>query len=109
MKRGAIWTAAGGPDYISKPRPVVIVQADEFSSLDSITVCPFTRDAGDWPLFRLVIEPAKENGLAATSRLMVDKITTLPKTKLGRRIGALSRVDMIRLERAAVVFLGLGG
>jgi mRNA interferase MazF len=31
MKRGEIWSVAGGGDYTNKPRPVVIVQDDQFS------------------------------------------------------------------------------
>ncbi len=38
---------------------------------------------------------------------MADKITTVPKANLSRRIGRLSDDDLIRLARAAVVFLGL--
>jgi mRNA interferase MazF len=38
---------------------------------------------------------------------MVDKISTLPRTKLGRRIGNLGDADMLRLNQALVVFLGL--
>jgi mRNA interferase MazF len=40
---------------------------------------------------------------------MVDKITTVPRSKLGRRVGRLSDDDMIRLARSLVVFLGLAG
>lgn len=56
---------------------------------------------------RLLIEPSNENGLRAPSRLMVDKITTVAKTKLEARVGRLSREDMARLNRAVLVFLGL--
>jgi mRNA interferase MazF len=38
---------------------------------------------------------------------MVDKITTVPKTKLGSRLGSLDAEAMLRLNRAMVVFLGL--
>jgi mRNA-degrading endonuclease toxin of MazEF toxin-antitoxin module len=44
MKRGDIWTVAGGKDYAGKPRPVVIVQDDSFDATDSITICAFTED-----------------------------------------------------------------
>lgn len=30
MKRGEIWTVAGGKDYGGKPRPVLIIQDDRF-------------------------------------------------------------------------------
>jgi mRNA interferase MazF len=40
---------------------------------------------------------------------MVDKITTVPKTKLGSLVGRLDDEDLVRLNRAVAVFLGLAG
>jgi mRNA interferase MazF len=107
MRRGEIWTVAGGKDYAGKPRPVVIVQDDNFDATDSITVCAFTGDKTDAPLFRLPVEPNARNGLRMSCRLMVDKITTVPKSKVGSRIGRLDDEDMLRLNQAILVFLGL--
>jgi mRNA interferase MazF len=107
MRRGDIWTIAGGKDYAGKPRPAVIMQDDSFDGTDSITLCAFTTDETDAPLFRLVIEPNERNGLRARCRLMADKITTIPKTKIGDRIGRLDDEDLLRLNRAVLVFLGL--
>ena len=109
MKRGEVWTAAGGKDYAGKRRPIVIVQDDRFDATSSITICAFTSDPTDAPLFRLVVEPSEANGLDVVSRLTVDKITTTSKAKLGRRIGRLADDDMIRLNRALMIFLGLAG
>lgn len=106
MRRAEIWTVAGGPDYAGKPRPAVIVQDDHFDT-DSVTVCPFTTDPTEAPMFRLEIESSPENGLRETSRLMVDKITTTSRTKLGARVGTLAATDVIRLNRSIFVFLGL--
>jgi mRNA interferase MazF len=107
MRRGDIWTVSGGRDYAGKPRPVVIVQDDAFDSTDSITVCSFTTDPTEAPLFRLSVEPNERNGLRSSSRLMVDKITTVPKSKVGERIGRLDDEDIVRLNQAVMVFLGL--
>jgi mRNA interferase MazF len=107
MKRGDIWTVAGGRDYAGKPRPAVIVQDDSFDATDSITICAFTTDETDAPLFRLVVEPNERNGLRAVCRLMVDKIATVSKTKVGARIGRLDDEDILRLNQAVLVFLGL--
>jgi mRNA interferase MazF len=107
MKRGEIWTAAGGKDYAGKPRPVLILQDDRFDRTESITICAFTTDATDAPLFRLAVEPSQSNGLRAVCRLMVDKITTVPKSRIGARAGRLSDEDMVRLNRAILVFLGI--
>ncbi len=107
MRRGEIWTVAGGKDYAGKPRPVVILQDDRFDATNSITVCPFTTDPTDAPLFRLPVEPNEQNGLRRPCRLMVDKITTVPKTKVDTCIGCLSDEDIRRLNRAVLVFLGV--
>jgi mRNA interferase MazF len=107
MKRGEIWTVSGGRDYAGKPRPAVIVQDDSFDGTDSVTVCAFTTDPTEAPLFRLAMEPNERNGLRITSRLLVDKIMTVPKTKVGARAGRLDDVDVLRLNQAILVFLGL--
>jgi mRNA interferase MazF len=107
VKRGELWTVAGAKDYAGKPRPVVIVQDDRFDRTDSVTICAFTSDPTDAPLFRLAIEPSGTNGLRFVSRLMVDKITTVPKSKIGTRLGRLAPEDIVRLDRAIVVFLGI--
>lgn len=107
MKRGEVWTAAGGKAYAGKPRPVVIVQDDHFSGTDSVTICAFTTDPTDAPLLRLPVEPDSRNGLRAPCRLMVDKISTVQRIKLGERIGRLDDEDMVRLNQAMTVFLGM--
>ena len=107
MRRGDIWTVAGGQDYAGKPRPAVILQDDRFADTPSVSICAFTTDPTEAPLFRLAVEPGDRNGLRVPSRLMVDKITTVPKSKLGTALGRLDDADMIRLNRAVLVFLGL--
>jgi mRNA interferase MazF len=107
MRRGDIWTVAGGKGYAAKPRPVVIVQDDAFDETASITVCAFTTDETEAPLFRLPVEPNERNGLRVTCRLMVDKITTIPKSKVGSHIGRLDDADILRVNQAILVFLGL--
>jgi len=107
VKRGEIWTVDGGKDYAGKPRTVVTVQDDRFDKTDSITVCAFTTDPTDAPLFRLLVEPSEHNGLRSPCRLMVDKLTTVPKTRIGARVGRLPDEDVVRLNRAILVFLGI--
>ncbi len=109
MRRGEVWAASGGSGYAGKPRPVVIVQDDRFDATASVTVCAFTTDPTDAPLLRLVVLPSELNGLHEESRLMVDKITTVPRTRLGQRIGRISDEDMVRLGRAILVFFGFAG
>jgi len=107
VKRGEIWTVAGGPDYMGKPRPVVIVQDNDFDSTPSITICAFTSDPTEAPLFRIRVEQNERNGLRLASSLMADKLTTVPKERLGSRIGRLDDEDVVRLNQAMLVFLGL--
>lgn len=107
MKRGEVWTVSGSGPYAGRPRPAVIVQEDRFDSTSSITLCVFTTDPTEAPLLRMLIEPTDRNDLSSASRLMVDKITTVPKSRLGKRIGKLNDEDVVRLNRALTVFLGL--
>ena len=83
MRRGEIWTVAGGKDYAGKPRPVVIVQENSFDATDSIAVCAFTTDPADAPLFRLLVEPNPRNGLRATSAPAESKPRRTPKSPFG--------------------------
>ncbi len=97
----------GGKHYAGTLRPVVIVQDDRFDATGSITVCAFTTDTTEAPLFRLAVQPNERNGLREGCRLMVDKMTTVPKAKVGGRTGRLDDEDMLRLNQAVLVFLGL--
>ncbi|MCY4073795.1 MAG: type II toxin-antitoxin system PemK/MazF family toxin [Acidobacteria bacterium] len=106
MTRGEIWTVSGA-GYAGKPRPAVIVQDDRFDATASVTVCVFTTDGTEAPLFRLPIAPSATNGLHTASRVMVDKITTVSKKRLGERIGRLEGAEIVKLNRAILVFLGL--
>lgn len=106
MRRGEVWTVSGS-GYAGKPRPAVIVQDDRFDATASVTVCVFTTDETEAPLFRVPVSPSEGNGLRAVSRLMVDKLTTVSKERLGERIGRVDDADVVRLNRAILVFLGL--
>ncbi len=107
MRRGELWTASGGKHYARKPRPVLVVQDDRFDATDSITICPLTTDLTKIPLLRIPLSPGADTGMDQPSNLMVDKLTTMPRSKLGERIGAVSDTDMLALSRSLVVFLGL--
>jgi mRNA interferase MazF len=107
VKRGEIWTVAGGAAYVGKPRPAIIVQDDRFDANDSIIVCPLTTDPTPAPIFRLPIQPRAESGLRAPCRMMVDKLTAVPRKRLGRLVGSLAPDEVRSLNRAIFVFLGL--
>ena len=107
MRRGELWTAAGGKHYAGKPRQVLIIQDDRFDATSSITACPLTSDPTEIPLLRVPLDPNDSNGLDAPSSIMLDKVTTMPRSRLGERIGKVSDADMLALSRGLVVFLGI--
>nr|WP_306270239.1 type II toxin-antitoxin system PemK/MazF family toxin [Ornithinimicrobium sp. HY1793] len=109
VRRGEIFTAAARGPYTGKPRPVVVIQDDRFDATASVTVCPVTTNPVEAPLTRLMIHPTELNGLDQPSRLMVDKVMTMPRTGLRERVGRLTDGDLVRLNRALIVFLGLAG
>jgi mRNA interferase MazF len=109
MKRGDIWTVAGGPDYTGKPRPVVIVQSQAFEGINSVTICPLTTDPLAAPLFRIEVDATPTTGLRVSSKIMIDKVSTVSRSKLGSRIGYLSDTDMLQINRSLILFLGLAG
>jgi mRNA interferase MazF len=107
VRRGDIYVAAARAEYTGKPGPVVIVQDDRFDATSSVTVCPLTTNPVDAPLTRIALEPTAATGIEQPSRIMVDKITTMPRGNVGDRVGRIADADVIRLDRALVVFLGL--
>lgn len=108
MTRGAIVTVAAS-GYAGKPRPAIIIQSDAFDGTDSVTVCLLTTTQIEAPLIRLALEPSPANGLQQRSYLMVDKIVTVRRKQIDQRVGELAAEDMVRLNRAVLVFLGLAG
>jgi mRNA interferase MazF len=107
LKRGEIWTVAGGAGYAGKPRPAIVVQSDKFDATLSITVCPLTGTFVDAAPARFAIRPSQANGLRAISHAMVDKISTLPKSKVGDRLGTLDSAEVALLNQTLAIFLGL--
>jgi mRNA interferase MazF len=107
VRRGEIYTAAARGPYTGKPRPVLIVQDDRFDATASVTVCPLTTSPVEAPLLRLPIDPSEENGLDQPSQIMVDKVSTVPRSSLGDRLGKLRDDEFVALNRSLLVFLGL--
>ncbi|MGE0750893.1 MAG: type II toxin-antitoxin system PemK/MazF family toxin [Variibacter sp.] len=108
MKRGEVWTAAGS-GYAGKPRPIIIIQDDRFDATKSVTVCGLTTTDVDAPLGRIKMQPSAENGLEQTSWMMVDKVFTVRRGQLGKKLGTVSPAEIQELNRALIVFLGLSG
>jgi mRNA interferase MazF len=106
VNRGDLVTIALPGDY-GKPRPALVVQADAFRELASVTVLPLTSELHDWPLFRVTIRPSGRNGLRQTSQVSIDKTVTVPRRKLGQCIGHADRVTMRAVDLALARFLSL--
>ena len=106
MNRGEIWTAAGA-GYTSKPRPVILVQDDLFAGTESVVVIPLTSTRIDAPLTRVPIDADAISGIEKASFAMVDKITATRRSRLGERLGRASASQMVEIERALLVFLGI--
>jgi mRNA interferase MazF len=107
VKRGDVVTIALTGDY-GKPRPALVIQSDFFDAHPSVTILPVTSDLRDAPLFRISVAPDAANGLRKPSQVMVDKVQTIPRGKLGKRIGRLDDDTLLAVERALAVFLGFG-
>jgi mRNA interferase MazF len=106
MKRGDLAIAVLPGDY-GKPRPVLIVQADLFPDTESLTVVPLTSELREVPVIRITIEPSGKNGLRERSQVMVDKVHTIRRSKVGRVFGQLDDWDQITVTRALALFLGV--
>jgi mRNA interferase MazF len=107
ISRGDLVAVALSGDY-GKPRPALIVQADAFAELPSVTVLPLTSAVHDWPLFRVTIEAEPHNGLEKRSQIMIDKAVTVPRIKIGHRIGSADAATLRAVDDALAKFLGLG-
>lgn len=106
MKRGDLVTVAMPGDF-GKPRPALVIQADQFTGLATVSVLLLSGTLIDAPLIRLDVEPSPENGLRKPSQVMVDKAMTVKADKLGEPFGRLDDEAMVAVNRALALFLGL--
>lgn len=105
MKRGDFVTVALQGDF-GKPRPALIVQSDLLAELGSVIVCPVTSELRD-VAFRVLVEPTPGTGLQVSSQVMVDKLATVPRAKLGPTFGRLDEDRMKAVERTLLLVLGM--
>jgi mRNA interferase MazF len=106
LRRGDLVTVALAGD-LGKPRPALVIQADQFQRLPAVTLLPVTSKLENAPLLRVPIYPDEQNGLSRTSHVMIDKAVTQPLRKIGRVIGHLSDTAMLEVNRSLAVFLGI--
>ena len=106
MTRGDLVTIAIQGDF-GKPRPALVIQANQFNAHSSVTVLPITSALVPAPLLRITVQPSTRNGLQKPSQIMVDKALTVVREKVGPAFGQIAPDTMVEVERCLAVFLGI--
>ena len=106
MNRGDFVTIALQGDF-GKPRPALVIQADQFIGHSTATVLLVTSTLVDAPLFRVAVQPSEKNGLKKPSHIMVDKAMTVNREKIGKAFGSAGDEVMLEVGRCLAVFLGI--
>jgi len=104
--RGDLVTIALQGDY-GKPRPAVVIQSDQYKETGSLVVLLLSSDVLDAALMRVTVQPSAQNGLQKPSQVMVDKVYTLPRSKVGNAFGSIEDEIMREVDRCLTVFLGI--
>jgi mRNA interferase MazF len=105
VKRGDLVTTSLRGDN-GKPRPALVIQSDLFDAHPSVALLPVTSELREAPLFRVRVEPTADNGLRKSSEVMIDKVHTVAREKIGKTIGRLDDQSMLAVNRGLAVFLG---
>jgi mRNA interferase MazF len=110
MRRGDVVLVAdrGGGDYAGKPRPAVVVQSDFYDETASVVVCPVTSVPKEAGLLRVALLPSDRLALRGASWVMVDKLTSIRRDRVGGALGRISDDEAVALNRSLAVFLGFG-
>jgi len=106
MKRGDLVTIVMQGDF-GKPRPALVIQADQFEELGAVTILPVTSTLVAAPLFRITVQPSGDNGLQKASQVMADKAMTVKRDKVGSVVGRIEAEALVAVERSLAVFLGI--
>lgn len=106
MRRGDVVTVAVSGDF-GKPRPALVIQADAFDGIGTVTVLVITSTLTEAPLIRPGIDPGPENGLTGPSQIMVDKAMSVRRERIGPVFGRLDEETMLSVTRSLAVFLGI--
>ncbi len=106
MMRGDLVSIAIQGDF-GKPRPALVIQADQYDELATLTVLPVTSTLVAAPLLRITVSPSVENGLRRPSQVMIDKVVTVKRDKVGQTFGRIDAETLVAVERCLAVFLGI--
>ena len=106
MRRGDLVTIAMPGDF-GKPRPALVIQADQFDQSGTLVVLLISGTLVDAPLIRITVQTTAGNGLHKTSQVMVDKVMSVRREKLDQPIGRLEDETMISVTRSLALFLGI--
>lgn len=106
MRRGDLVTVAMPGDF-GKPRPALVIQADQFDQSGTLVVLLISGTLVDAPLIRITVQPTAGNGLHKTSQVMVDKVMAVKREKLDLPIGRLDDETMVSVTRSLALFLGI--
>ena len=106
MKRGDLVTIAMQGDF-GKPPLALVIQADQFEELGTVTILPVTSTLIEAPLFRITVQPSGDNGLQKASQVMADKAMTVKRDKVGSVVGRIEAEALVAVERSLAVFLGI--
>jgi len=104
--RGDLVTIAMQGDF-GKPRPALVIQANQFNEHGTVTLLPITSTLVAAPLMRITVQPNAENGLRKPSQVMVDKTITVKRSKVGPAFGQIDANTLVEVERCLAVFLGV--
>jgi mRNA interferase MazF len=104
-RRGDLVTVSLQGDF-GKPRPALVVQTDLLDALPTLMLCPISSELRDAD-FRVLLQPTPDNGLRLPSQVMVDKVSTFPRSKVGTAFGHLDVESLRKVDRALLLVLGL--
>ena len=105
MRRGDLVTVVL-PGDLGKPRPALVIQSDLFDAHPSMAILPVTNELRDAPLFRILVNPSEHNNLTKPSQVMVDKLQSVARKRVGATFGRLDDETMLAVNRALAVFIG---